>query len=53
MDVECDPRRMDHLKRMLKREVQAFEVVPPQTGEEFPPATPLSAAASFGTKILY
>lgn len=48
MDVECDPHRMDQLKRMLKREVQDFEVVPSQSGDEFPPPTPLSAAASFG-----
>lgn len=39
---------MDQLKRMLKREIQDFEVVSSQTGEEFPPPTPLSAAASFG-----
>lgn len=48
MDVECDPHRMEQLKRMLKREVQDFEVVPSQSGDEFPPPTPLSAAASFG-----
>lgn len=48
VDVECDPNRIEQLKRMLKREVQDFEVVPPQSGEEFPPPTPLSAAASFG-----
>lgn len=47
VDVECDPRRLEQLQRMLKREVQDFEVVP-QSGEEFPPPTPLSAAASFG-----
>ncbi|XP_028032171.1 tryptophan 5-hydroxylase 1 isoform X1 [Bombyx mandarina] len=47
VDVECDPQRMEQLKRMLKREVQDFEVVPPQTGDEFPPPTPMSAAASF------
>ncbi|XP_013179016.1 PREDICTED: tryptophan 5-hydroxylase 1 [Papilio xuthus] len=47
VDVECDPRRMEQLKRMLKREVQEFEVVAPQMGEEFAPPTPLSAAASF------
>lgn len=48
MDVECDLQRMEQLKRMLKREVQDFEVVSAQSGEEFPPPTPLSAAASFG-----
>ncbi|KAJ2954227.1 hypothetical protein O0L34_g2470 [Tuta absoluta] len=47
VDVECDPQRMEHLKRMLKREVQDFEVVQSQFSEEFPPPTPLSAAASF------
>lgn len=52
VDVECDPHRMEQLKRMLKREVQDFEVVASQTGDEFPPPTPLSAAASFGKYIL-
>lgn len=52
MDVQCDPRRMEQLKRMLKREVSDFEVVPPQVGEQFPPPTPLSAAASFGALII-
>ncbi|XP_032527764.1 tryptophan 5-hydroxylase 1 [Danaus plexippus] len=47
VDVECDPRRMEQLKRMLKREVQDFEVVAAQSDEKFPPPTPLSAAASF------
>lgn len=47
VDVECDPQRMEELKRMLKREVQDFEVVPPQMGDDFPPPTPLSAATSF------
>ncbi|XP_041986786.1 tryptophan 5-hydroxylase 1 [Aricia agestis] len=45
VDVECDSRRMEQLKRMMKREVPDFEVVSSQ--EEFPPPTPLSAAASF------
>lgn len=43
---------MEQLKRMLKREVQDFEVVPSQSGDEFPPPTPLSAAASFGNVFL-
>ncbi|VVC99804.1 unnamed protein product [Leptidea sinapis] len=47
VDVQCDPRRMEQLKRMLKREVQDFELVANTSGEEFPPSTPLSAAASF------
>ncbi|CAH0402146.1 unnamed protein product [Chilo suppressalis] len=46
VDVECDLPRMEELKRMLKREVQDFEVVP-QSGLEFAPPTPLSAATSF------
>lgn len=36
---------------MLKREVQEFEVVAPQMGEDFAPPTPLSAAASFGKPL--
>ncbi|CAH2269066.1 jg23661, partial [Pararge aegeria aegeria] len=52
VDVECDPRRMEQLKRMLKREVQDFEVVASQSGEDFPPPTPLSAAASFGMNFI-
>ncbi|XP_049695447.2 tryptophan 5-hydroxylase 1 [Helicoverpa armigera] len=47
VDVECDSNRMEQLKRMLKREVQDFEVVSSHSAEEFPPPTPLSAAASF------
>ncbi|CAK1554871.1 unnamed protein product [Leptosia nina] len=47
VDVECDPRIMEQLKRMLKREVQDFELVSSRTGDDFPPPTPLSAAASF------
>lgn len=39
---------MEQLKRMLKREVQDFEVVSQQSGDEFMPPTPMSAAASFG-----
>lgn len=48
VDVECDPKIMEQLKRMLKREVQDFELVSSNSGNEFPPASPFSAAASFG-----
>ncbi|XP_063624598.1 tryptophan 5-hydroxylase 1-like [Cydia splendana] len=47
VDVECDSRKMEHLKRMLKREVQEFEVIHLRTGEVFPLPTLLSTAASF------
>lgn len=56
VDVECDPKRMDQLSRLLKREVQSLCIG--KYGEinrenEGPPPTPLSATASFGNLILF
>ncbi|XP_077301918.1 tryptophan hydroxylase [Arctopsyche grandis] len=49
VEVECDRRRIDQLNRMLKREVTTIHFMPSvsKSGENFPPPTPLSAAASF------
>ncbi|CAH1170124.1 unnamed protein product [Phaedon cochleariae] len=48
VDVECEPRRLDQVGRLLKREVVTM-VIGKFGGEEseFPPPTPLSATASF------
>lgn len=52
VDVECDPKRMEQLSRLLKREVQSLCIgtygnISEQENETEPP-TPLSATASFG-----
>lgn len=49
VDVECDPKKMDQLGRMLKREVLTMVIGTYAGAEnsEFPPPTPLSAATSF------
>lgn len=47
VDIECDSKHLDHVIRMLKREVQSVNQIN-QTSEEFPPPTPLSACTSFG-----
>ncbi|XP_055706732.1 tryptophan 5-hydroxylase 1 [Phlebotomus papatasi] len=46
VDIECDSKHLDHVIRMLKREVQSVNQIN-QTSEEFPPPTPLSACTSF------
>nr|CAD7265845.1 unnamed protein product [Timema shepardi] len=48
VDVQCDNKRMEQLVRMLRREVAAINLDQFEQGEELPPPTPLSAAASFG-----
>ncbi|XP_059613139.1 tryptophan 5-hydroxylase 1 [Phlebotomus argentipes] len=46
VDIECDSKHLDHVIRMLKREVQSVNQVN-ASSEEFPPPTPLSACTSF------
>lgn len=46
VDIECDSRHLDHVLRMLKREVQSVNFSTNIPGEEFSPMTPISA--SFG-----
>lgn len=50
VDIECEPKRVEQLGRLLKREVQTMVIGKYGSGSEenFPPPTPLSAAASFG-----
>lgn len=48
VDIECEPKRVEQLGRLLKREVQTMVIGKYGNEETFPPPTPLSAAASFG-----
>lgn len=53
VDIEYEPKKMEQLGRLLRREVLTMVVgtygdVKEQQGNEFPPPTPLSATASFG-----
>ena len=47
VDIECEPKKIEQLGRMLRREVMTM-VIGSFGGNEFTPPTPLSAAASFG-----
>lgn len=47
MDVECDSKHLDHVVRMLKREVHSVNYASAVYSEEFPPPTPLSKHNSF------
>lgn len=47
VDVECDPKRMEQLSRLLKREVQSLCIGKYGEVEEVP-VTPLSTMGSFG-----
>lgn len=51
VDVECEPKRMEQLSSLLRREVQSLTIgsyAPnSQSSNTFVPPTPLSAAASF------
>nr|CAH7745101.1 unnamed protein product [Callosobruchus chinensis] len=48
VDIECEPRKVEQVSRMLKREVLTMVIGSYGSGEEeFPPPTPLSATASF------
>lgn len=54
LDIECEPKKLDQLGLLLKREVQTLVVGKYGSGEsDFPPPTPLSAAASFGSLIIH
>lgn len=48
VDIECDPKHLDKVIRLLKREVRSVSYASPQVSDEFPPPTPLSACSSFG-----
>lgn len=49
VDIECDAKHLDKVIRLLKREVQSVNYTSTmQTGDEYPPPTPLSACSSFG-----
>lgn len=53
VDIEYEPKKMEQLGRLLRREVLTMVVgaygdVREQQNNEFPPPTPLSATASFG-----
>ncbi|KAJ8924789.1 hypothetical protein NQ315_000942 [Exocentrus adspersus] len=49
VDVECEPRKLEQMGRLLKREVLTMVIGSYGNKEEaeFPPPTPLSATASF------
>lgn len=50
VEIETDPKKLEQLGRLLKREVVTMVIGKYGSGEEseFPPPTPLSATASFG-----
>lgn len=48
VDIECDPKHLEKVIRLLKREVQSVDYASAQVSDEFPPPTPLSACSSFG-----
>lgn len=48
VDIECDPKHLEKVIRLLKREVRSVNYASPQVSDEFPPPTPLSACSSFG-----
>lgn len=47
VDIECDSKHLDHVVRLLKREVHSVNYASPICSEEFPPPTPLSKCNSF------
>lgn len=49
MDIECDAKHLDHVVRMLKREVHSVNFASTVLGDsDIPPPTPLSQQGSFG-----
>lgn len=56
VDIEYDPRKMEQLGRLLRREVLTMVIGTygsiRNQASEFPPPTPLSATASFGRYLL-
>lgn len=53
VDIECDPKHLDRVIRLLKREVQSVNYASPQVQDEYPPPTPLSACSSFGEILIF
>lgn len=54
VDIDCDAKHLDHVLKMLRREVQAITFAQTQhVPENFPPPTPLSAQSSFGKSIFF
>lgn len=51
VDIACEPKRVEQLGRLLKREVQTMVIgkYGKENQEDFVPPTPLSATASFGS----
>lgn len=48
VDIECDAKYLEHVIRLLKREVQSVNYASTIAGDDIPPATPLSKCGSFG-----
>lgn len=50
VDIECEPKRVEQLGRLLRREVQTMVIgkYGSETEDDFIPPTPLSATTSFG-----
>lgn len=53
VDIECDPKHLEKVIRLLKREVRSVNYASAQVSDEFPPPTPLSACSSFGKWIFF
>ncbi|XP_031630354.1 tryptophan 5-hydroxylase 1 [Contarinia nasturtii] len=53
VDIECDPKHLEKVIRLLKREVSSVNFASPQVSDEFPPPTPLSACSSFDFGDIY
>ncbi|CAO1320693.1 unnamed protein product [Diamesa hyperborea] len=47
VDIECDSKHLDHVVRMLKREVQSVNYATTLCEDDYPPPTPLSKCGSF------
>lgn len=47
VDIECDAKHLDHIVRMLKREVQSVNYATVLADDDMPPPTPLSKCNSF------
>lgn len=50
VDIECEPKRIEQLGRLLRREVQTMVIgkYGNESYNDFVPPTPLSATTSFG-----
>lgn len=54
IDIDCEARHLDHVLRILRREVKSVNYAQCQQNyEEYPPPTPLSQTGSFGNYFMF